>query len=339
MTRERIQRFWDWFAARAGKIRADPSRHAPEISEMVGRLHDGFGWEMGGPKDGPFVFIVRCESSELRHLAHQVVSAAPTLKDWRISSWRLPMDNLDFKIQVGHGKSYDLRKFSIDVIEDSGYPFLHLAVTSTEFPAIPGDSEQHAGLLCLDALLGEKQVEDGIDSIEFRTDPPGKVSSEFLCEQVIRRLESVRSRPRPEVTDRWTMVEAKSESKVLLALVATGLGSALIGSHPWRVDVRLKLKETKPNGLTTSKELKALKPLEDRLLKIVESKKVGVHWLYQTYEGIRTLSFYVSDPSDLDEALAHEPGRGGYEGDIAITYDPRWREYRDLADQEAHRQA
>ena len=59
MNAARVRQFWDWFQARAERIRTDPARHAEEIGDMLGRVQDGLGWEMGGPKEGPFEFVLR----------------------------------------------------------------------------------------------------------------------------------------------------------------------------------------------------------------------------------------------------------------------------------------
>lgn len=326
-----IRRFWDWFRARADKVRQDPGRHAEEISEMLGRLEAGLAWEMGGPKGGPFEFIVRSESSELRHRTHEIVKAAPPLEGWSFSSWRQPMTVQGFTLQVDQGRSFDLGKFSADVSEDDRFPFLHLVVSSPEISEDPGDSEKYAGYLALDAILGEKTVEDAVDSIEFRRTPPGKVGAAMLRDEVVRRLAAARGRPHPARTDQWAMMEGKKEGKPLLAMVCTGLGPSLVVTHPWRLDVRLAMKETYPNGIATSGELEAVRPVEDRLVERVESRG-GAVWTHRTHDGERTTSFYVPDPAGLAGELAGIARDAGYAATVPVEYDPRWRMYREFVD-------
>jgi hypothetical protein len=64
VTPAKIRQFWDWFSARADKVRVDPGNHVPEIGEMVDRLRDGLAWEMGQASDGVFEFILRSGASE-----------------------------------------------------------------------------------------------------------------------------------------------------------------------------------------------------------------------------------------------------------------------------------
>jgi len=326
----RIRHFWDWFRARAEKVRGNPEHYAEEIGEMLDRVQEGLGWEMGGPREGPSDFTIRTESPELRHVTHEIVRGAPEMPGWRITSWRLPMETRGFKIQVGQGKSFALEKFSADLSEDPDHPFLHLVLATPEFSAKPSDSETYAGYLALDAVLGEKQVEDAVDSIEFRRGPTGKIPAARLREEVERRLAALRGRPRPARTDQWAMMEGKSDGKVMLAMVATGLGSSLVETHPWRVDLRLTLHEPHENGIATSEELQAIRPVEDRFVEIVESGGAGVVWTHRTHDGGRTTSFYVQEPGGLGEVLRAVARDADYDSEAVIDYDSRWREYREF---------
>jgi hypothetical protein len=328
VTPARIRQFWEWFRARAEKVREDPGLHEEEISEMLDRLHPGLAWEMGGPREGPQDFVVRSDSADLRYRTHEIVRAAPPLDGWRFSSWRLAVPVAGFCIQVNEDRVFELSNFSADLSEDETYPFLHLVVASPEFSDPPADQERYAATLALDSILGEKTVEDAIESVEFRRGPRGAIAAELLSDEVARRMASLRERSRPARSDEWAMMEGEREGKPLLALVAMGFGSTLPGGFPWRVDVAVTLRDPFPNGIASSEELLALRPVEDRLIGRLEAGKRGAVWSHWTHDGERVTSGYVGDPSGLSEDLLALVREAGFEATVTVVYDPRWRLYR-----------
>ena len=171
MTPAGVRRFWDWFRARADKVRVDPERHAEEIGEMLDRLHPELGWEMGSPDGKTWDFIVRCEGGDLRIVSHEVIATAPSLPGWRFLAWRPAHASADWEIRVENGRKFHLAKVTAELEPDPKYPVVNLVLSSPEFSRKVRDDEKHAGYLMLDAVLGEKVVEDVLEGIEFRAAP------------------------------------------------------------------------------------------------------------------------------------------------------------------------
>lgn len=328
MNATQIRHFWDWFRARAETIRTDPQRHGDEISEMLDRLRPGLGWEMGGPKDGPAEFIVRSEGGEDRHATHRIIQAAPPLAGWRFSAWRLPMGDLSYSIRVDQGPEFSLDQFSAALEDDPDWPVLHLTLASPQFSATPDESEKYAGYLALDALLGEKLVEDALDGIEFRRAAAGPLPAARLHAEVSARLATLRGRPAAAPDDTWSSLKGTRQGKPFVALVASGLGRSLLPTHPWRIDVEVDLQDPGENGLPGKEELQALAPVEDRLIAIAGAEDLGVVWTHRTWNGVRTTSFYVKDPGDLAGRLAEPVREADYAVRVGVDYDARWKDYR-----------
>jgi hypothetical protein len=332
LNQARIKNFWDWFRARADKIREDPGRHADEIHDMLERLQPGLAWEMGGKNDD-WEFIVRTEDPAFRYATHQIVSAAPGLAHWRVSAWRQAEAYRDLRIRVGQGKEFDLKKFSFEIEADPRYPILNLTVVSSQYGTKIASDESYAGYLALDGLLGEKQVEDAFDSIEFRNGVAGPIAAPALAEEVRRRRADLRARPIPAPDDKWATMEGKKDDLPWIALVATGLDLSLLPSHPWRVDVSLPIQAPVKNGMPSSEELNAMRMVEDKMVEVVEAGNRGFVWTHRTHNGRRTTSFYVQDPVLVEESFRAALDSSEYQGELEISYDPRWRVWRMFADQ------
>jgi hypothetical protein len=328
----RIKQFWDWFRARADKVREDPGRYGDEISEMLERIQPGLAWEMGG-KGQDWDFVVRTEDATLRFATYQIVSAAPRMEQWRISSWRLPEALRELRIRVGEGKEFDLLKFSFELETDPRFPLIHLTAVSPQFGPEIGSGDKYAGYLAIDALLGEKQVEDVLDSVEFRGGTAGPIAASELSSEVRRRLADVYARPIPAPNDQWAAMRGTKGDRPWLALVATGIDVSLMPTHPWRVDVSLMLQNPLEDGMPSSEELGTLRPIEDQLVEVVDAGRRGFVWTHRSHDGRRTTSFYVQDPLPLQDRLRSILEASGLQGDLEISYDPRWRLWRAFAEQ------
>ena len=323
----RLKNFWTWFQARAGKIKDDPRSHADEISEMLDRLHRGLAWEMGSPDGRTWDFIIRTEAADLRFLTHEIVAGAPPMPGWNFLSWRPPAPSTDWKIAVGEGEAFSLGDCTAEIAPDAEFPFLHLVLACPAFQGKPTDRDRYGGYLALDALLGEKLVEDALDSIEFRTGPPGPVAADAMRKEVARGLEEARSRPL-KMPSTWMLLRAEREGRPAFVNLSENPGWDRVGSLPWLVEVRVAVKESNEQGLPGRDELARLQALEDRLEPEVKARTPGVLWGAVTHDGRRTSGFYVAEPSGLRESLAAVVAGEGFEAEVVVEYDARWRTYR-----------
>lgn len=328
MNDARIRHFWEWFRQRANEVRKDPRRYADEIGEMIGRLDPGLAWEMGGPNgDGGWDFILRTETAEVRHVAHRVVGAAPTLSGWRISSWRLPSGESSFEIDLQEGRKYSVDRFTAEVTEDPRWPLLNLVVSSPDFRRKPTDKDKYAGYIALDTLLGEQLVEDALDTIDFRSGPEGAIAAPAFRVEVERKLEAVRRRATGG-TASWMSGKGEREGKPIFISLAQDLGSARMPTHPWLVEVRVPVREPNDSGLPSKDELAELQDVGDRIDRHFAAEGRALLWGTWTHDGARTCGFYVSDPAGWAERAASVGRESGYDPDARIRYDSRWQVYR-----------
>jgi hypothetical protein len=323
--------FWEWFRARADKVREDPRRHAPEISDMLGRLDEELGWEMGNPGGGAgWDFIVRTEDPSFRMAAHEVIASAPAIQGWRFLEWRPAHASDRMTVKLGKGRAFTVGKASASIEPDAKYPVFHLMLASPEFGEAPGDDERYAGYLMLDAILGEKGVEDAIDAIDFRAGPAGPVPAMKLADEVEARLVELRARP-GKVSDDWALLSGEVEGKPMVAKIALEPDLSGMSAHPWRVDVAMGLKNPDGSGFPRPEELAALQVLDERVATWVGGRTRSVPWLTRSCDGVRTTSLYVAEPIAISDGLRAVIGEGGYTSEVRVTYDSRWQEFRRYA--------
>jgi hypothetical protein len=330
MDARKLGEFWDWFRARADQVRDDPRRHAPEISDMLGRLDEELGWEMGHPGGGAvWDFIVRTEDPAFRIAAHEVIASAPALEGWRFLEWRPPHASEKMTVKLAKGRAFTVGKLTASIEADPKYPVVHLVLSSPEFGAEPQDDERYAGYLMLDAILGEQGVEDAVETIGFRPEPEGPVAAMNLKAEVERLLRDLRGRP-GKVSDDWALMQGEIEGKPVIARVNLDPDLSKMASHPWRVDVAVGLKAPDENGFPAAGELSVLQVLDDRITAHVAARTPAVSWMTRTTGGVRTTSHYVAEPLSLQDGLRAVIGEGGYPSEVRVTYDSRWREYREF---------
>jgi hypothetical protein len=332
----KIRLFWDWFRARADRIRNDPAAFAPEIQDMLGRLHEGLAWEMGGPNGDRYDFTLRTERSELRHLTHWIVATAPKIEGWNIYAWK-PAHNAmaggTIRIE-DEGPPFEIEKFSATVEADPRYPFLHLTVSSPQF--VPGDTpeihHQNApiGLLVLDMVLGEKLVEDGIEAIAFLGTTPLATPARDLSAEVERQLRMVRSRSYPPAGP-YLGGEGQAPDGSPMHVILPVLCFADMVSHPWRVDVDFELRSPDARGMPESDELRVLHETVPSIMEALVRGRSAQRPMHFTGSGHRSLSFYVDDPIEVEDPVRAVAHAEGYRAEVDIVYDPRWRRYRDYA--------
>jgi Family of unknown function (DUF695) len=325
MQRSRIEHFWAWFGARADTIRANPQAHSAEIAEMVERLHPGLSWEMGSLDGKTFDFILRSGDPRLQSVAYDVVRHVPALKQWRCSAWRLPEPRRDFCIKMQDGRSFAVDGFTADLRPDARFPFLHATLSSRDVAESPTKEDRFAARLALESLLGERPVLDAFESIECRKQPPGRIPPEQLPAEVDRQLAELRKRPLPPPTDEWAMVEGRVDGRPILARIHRGPDFGRLLTHPWALNVHFSIQSPTPAGLATPEELDELRPVEERLVAFLEQEKVGTAWRHATGLGRRSVAFYVTEPTDLEERVRSLCREAGRECIVAIEYDPRCR--------------
>ncbi len=321
--------FWSWFSSRAGDVAADPGGCISEVADRLCGVEPGLGCELGRDPDGGALLVVRTEAPELRYAAVSLIAAAPAVAGWRFSAWRAASADLSASVRFDQGPAHVFGDFTLDLREDEQYPFLHLVLSSASLRGAGEEARMAVGFIALDWILGEKLVEDAVETVDFRAAPPGAIPAHAACAEVERRLEAARARATPR-RDEWAALQGELEGRPAIGRVAIAPDLAGIARHPWRVEVHLDVRRPTGDGLPEPEELRELQRIEDRIESAVRARTSCEPWGNLTHAGRRSSFVQAEDPRGLVEAIQACARESGCPATVEIYYDARWRAWRGL---------
>jgi len=165
--------FWDWFGENAEALSADTGNSAllTEIDNRIRDLSPLLSWEIGPGRSKPWQFVVSPSlDRSLRNLARQIISSAPTLRDWEFHSARQSKDwNYKFELKSNlHSTviSLDASSWTFVLLR---YPegTHEILLKGSELPLLTPDEREQAAAIVLVSILGEDTFLDTVDEFEL----------------------------------------------------------------------------------------------------------------------------------------------------------------------------
>ncbi|MBF0689581.1 MAG: hypothetical protein IR158_17665 [Cellulomonas sp.] len=176
---EAIAAFWQWWvasgraaAAEVFDDRADPSRLAQEIAPRLDAVHPGLQFETGAGRASRHVLVVTAAGDpDLRETADRWLEAAPAADaSFEYDTWRRPVED-------PAGMSLDLGGTRLDVgdVVVATTPAGDLTDVVAWHPAfadLPDEARGQITFLLLDAVLGERVVEEHLGAVGWASAEP-----------------------------------------------------------------------------------------------------------------------------------------------------------------------
>jgi hypothetical protein len=165
--------FWRWFTTnqeRVFRFEADKQRVLDEILAKLRAYRDGLVFEISIEKNGVREFIISADGlKELLPSVTKLVSAAPTLQNWKFVAFRPRLDDYaQFSVEYA-GQNYDPKEiWFFHRIEDNSFDviFYH-----PNFDQKNRDEIIASTYLMLDMALGEYDVVTGLRYIDHQAMP------------------------------------------------------------------------------------------------------------------------------------------------------------------------
>ena len=169
-----IADFWSWWSAEGharatvmfddGGASGDLTGLAEEIGDRVQRIAD-LAFETGAGRGARHDLVVSAGGDpDLRDVADRWLAAAPAADDaFEYASWRQPsVDAAGLRIQYG---PHDVALADATVAHLAEGTTLHVRVSHPRFASMPDEVQAQVTFLFLDAVLGERLVEERIGEI------------------------------------------------------------------------------------------------------------------------------------------------------------------------------
>jgi hypothetical protein len=168
-----LANFWKWFQLNARAMAADNSKSVllRELDNRVRKLDPRLSWEIGPGRSKPWQFIVSPNlDRDLRTVAQQIISRAPTLSDWEFHSARQPKEwDFRFELEGEPGlpvASVDASTWSFVLLE---YPdgTREILLKGSTLPRLTSDQREQIASIILESTLGEDIFLDFVDEFDL----------------------------------------------------------------------------------------------------------------------------------------------------------------------------
>jgi hypothetical protein len=291
--------FWTWWADGrvrvAAAISADgfDDRLVEEISRAVRTIEPGMAWELAAGVTAEHAFCLSPEGdARRRQMALRWLESAPAADaTWEYHASRQPAPR-PLALDIG-GARFDLGDVRAISSWDPARRRVDVRLWHPGFPDAPGAIRQQVGLLFLDNLLGEDEVERWIGAIELLEVPTGGRTPDELKDEIDRR------KAEPAGEESWVLITAEL-SQGGVAVVTANAGLKRI-DHPF-ADIHVEIAVNLPEArLPTNDEAAQLNAEEDALLARFEER--AVYAGRTTEPGWRTMHFVSEDLERLKPAI------------------------------------
>lgn len=176
---EAIAAFWQWWVdegrARAAAVfdeRADPRPVAEDLVPRLAAIHRELDFETGTGITARHVLVVTAAGDpELRALADHWLAAAPPVDDaFEYDTWRRPVAEPDgVAIDLGEGR---LALSDVRAVLTPRGDLVDVETWHPAFVDLPDQARGQITFLLLDALLGERLVEQRVGTVAWTTAEP-----------------------------------------------------------------------------------------------------------------------------------------------------------------------
>lgn len=169
-----IQALWNWFEENATRLH-DPDAITEavldELREKLAAIHPGLVYEFSGEHGRANEFIISADGEkELFPTVIEVVKAAPTLPDWKVSAFRQP-GSIDAVIEI-NGSRLGPEDIWFEATIDGEHMDLSLFVAGVT----PSNRDDLAGalMILLDNALGEYAAVTAVRSVNVKPLPANR---------------------------------------------------------------------------------------------------------------------------------------------------------------------
>lgn len=176
---EAIAAFWQWWVTdgrpRAAAVfdeRADPRPVADDLVPHLRAIHPDLDFETGTGRDARHVLVVTAAGDpDLRELAERWLAAAPPADDaFEYDTWRRPVAEPEgVAVDLGEGR---LALSDVRAVLTARGDLVDVETWHPAFADLPDQARGQITFLLLDALLGERLVEQRVGAVAWTTDEP-----------------------------------------------------------------------------------------------------------------------------------------------------------------------
>ena len=322
-----IAAFWDWWTAegRSAAEAALGSGHPESLVPLLGpRVHElgDLAWELAPGEDSTHVLVIGAEGDPAqRALARRVVLAAPEPDDtWSYVDSRPPAADPESVVIDLEGHRVDLARVRVSARVNEGR--FDVQVHHPSFPELGEPARARAGLLALDAALGEVDTELWLGEIVAVELEPLDGFGLAALRAVVGDLK--RQRLDSDGQPSWVMLSGETSEGPLLAMVQSPLHPVMAAQLDTYVAVTVPYRHRTQAGLPGEASLESLRALEHRLsARLGNDGRVVAHL---STGGVRTLHLYV-DSTTGALSTVKEVSRGWDEGSTSVheLHDPAWQ--------------
>jgi hypothetical protein len=301
--------FWNWFKGEE-KALYNSLKSQDNVEEMlqkiIDKLHqfnDGI-FCLVGMYDDQTAELVLTPDGNIKNLAfaEDMVNAAPSLENWRITALKPAMGFENLEIEM-NGFTFNSDKLKFFTLPNEAKPDdIELYIVHEDFHPDNLNDIGNGTLLYLDNAIGEYNMMTQIDSIQFDEPPedaeliPIDKLNEYLLwreKEFVEKYEAVRYNTE---NDEYASFEAEDEEGMPIIAVMNQelLSWDAKASHPWILLIEIKYAET-DNGMPDELTYQQMNELEEGLMQILKDSKGYLNIGRQTYRNVRTIFIACKD--------------------------------------------
>lgn len=318
-----IDEFWAWWADNKTSIAQtidDGHAHdlAAEISERVSAIHPKLGWELGPGVASEHHLCVTGEGDmSLRVVAARWLSRAPAADSlWEYYPAR-QASAAESPAVILDDARIELTAFHVHYEVDQMRARIHVRLFHPHWPGLDESTRMVSCFLCLDALLGEDDVETWIGGIDMSAEPLDDPSTIADLKHAVTVLS------RDDSGEHGAILRAETEDGApvfaAINMAIKRVRHLLLDNH---YEVVVQLKDPTDAGLTTAEEADDLNALQDDLLQALGDDAVYIG--RETYEGQRVIHLHASGIGPAPDRIDAWSRRSNYDIEVAAHADPEW---------------
>ncbi|MBW1296284.1 DUF695 domain-containing protein [Aquimarina litoralis] len=328
--------FWKWFEQNEKKfhqvIKNQGNINAvffDRLTPKLNELKDGF-WFLVGMSDEDTAELILTADGVIKNIVfvEELVSAAPSMDNWKITALKQPSDLKKFGIQMD-GYKFDESAMSFYATEHEQMPDeIDITITHKDFNEENKSVMTNGVYLALDNSLGELNSVTTIDNINIINPKdatkeliPLEKLQDFLTWREKEFIEKYKGFRHHTENDSYAGFEAQLKNGLpLLAVINTDiLHWDCKASHPWITVVEIKYDGKDNNGMPNESTYQLLNEIEEKIMLELKDSDGYLNIGRQTADSLREIYFACIEfrkPSKVLHNIKKE-----YQNNIEIEFD------------------
>lgn len=324
--RDPIDAFWQWWERASVRLAAGYDRgeqpneaFVEEISERVHAMDEGLAWETGRGQKSAHHFALSSEGdAALRVTTQRWLARAPKPSEsWEYYAARQGSGADAQRTLTINGRQFDYADFRVGMEVDESHAVVHVVVYHPTFAEMSEEERGTPLFLFLDDVLGEDAVTSWIGGVDNAAELPEGAGTAGELAEAVRKI-------RADWDDQAVaLLEGKRDESPLLALMRLKLKRLDYLLHDHHVQLTLKLRQPREDGLCFGDENEELGTFEDGLLAELGPRAVWIG--HETVDGERVIHFHADGSPALQGVIErYTEAHGDWESDLTVTFDPAW---------------